>query len=156
MFAGLFRQMDTKKPATAGKYKNIPYFNGGLFAQVDPIELTKEELLLIGEEEKGRCMARDWSKSTRQFLAPSSNRARTRRERHAFGAHFTHEADIQRIVGPTIVTPWLERINDAKTMKDLLALRKELLEFRVLDPAWAVVTSCTSPIAKWSGSKFAS
>ena len=32
------------------------------------------------------------------------------KERHAFGAHFTSEFDIQKVVGPTIVRPWRERI----------------------------------------------
>jgi type I restriction-modification system DNA methylase subunit len=51
------------------------------------------------------------------------------------GAHFTSEADIQRIVGLTIVHPWTERIDKAKTMKGLTDLRRELAAFRVLDPA---------------------
>jgi SAM-dependent methyltransferase len=57
------------------------------------------------------------------------------KERHALGAHFTSEADIQRIVGPTIVRPWQRRIDVAKTATDLLNLRSELMHFRVLDPA---------------------
>jgi type II restriction/modification system DNA methylase subunit YeeA len=57
------------------------------------------------------------------------------KERHALGAHFTSEADIQRIVGPTIVRPWQQRIDAAKTATDLLNLRRELMRFRVLDPA---------------------
>jgi hypothetical protein len=56
-------------------------------------------------------------------------------ERHAYGAHFTSEADILRIVNPTIVRPWQERIAKAATMKDILTLRNDLLAFRVLDPA---------------------
>jgi type II restriction/modification system DNA methylase subunit YeeA len=56
-------------------------------------------------------------------------------ERHASGAHFTSEADIMKVVRPTIVRPWMERIDAAKTLKDLNALRDELLRFRVLDPA---------------------
>jgi hypothetical protein len=57
------------------------------------------------------------------------------KERHAAGAHFTSEADIQRVVLPTIVKPWQERIKKAETLKDLLAILNELIEFRVLDPA---------------------
>ena len=57
------------------------------------------------------------------------------KERHAFGAHYTAEADIQRIVGPTIVRPWIERIDSASTMKQLLDLRTQLSKFTVLDPA---------------------
>jgi hypothetical protein len=56
-------------------------------------------------------------------------------ERHAYGAHFTSEADILRIVNPTIVRPWQERIAKAATMKDILTLRNDLLAFKVLDPA---------------------
>src|SRR3989475_11401724 len=56
-------------------------------------------------------------------------------ERHALGAHFTYESDIQKIVRPTIVRPWDERIAAAKTAAELLALLKELRAFRVLDPA---------------------
>ena len=57
------------------------------------------------------------------------------KDRHAYGAHFTSEADILRIVNPTIVEPWQERIDKASTMKDMLAIRTDLLEFKVLDPA---------------------
>jgi type II restriction/modification system DNA methylase subunit YeeA len=47
----------------------------------------------------------------------------------------TKEADIQKVVLPTIVRPWRERIETAKTLKDLLNLRQELIDFKVLDPA---------------------
>ena len=56
-------------------------------------------------------------------------------ERHAFGAHFTHPSDIMKIVGPTIVEPWREQIEGAKTLKRLIELRDRLHHFRVLDPA---------------------
>lgn len=56
-------------------------------------------------------------------------------ERHALGAHFTSEADIQRIVGPTIIRPWRDRIDAAKTATELLTIRRGLTNFRVLDPA---------------------
>ena len=56
-------------------------------------------------------------------------------QRREFGAHYTFDADIQRIVGPAIVRPWLTRIDDAKSMKALSALRRELASFKVLDPS---------------------
>jgi len=58
-----------------------------------------------------------------------------KKERHALGAHYTSEADIQKVVLPTIVIPWQKRIEAAKTLKDLVALRQELISFKVLDPA---------------------
>lgn len=50
-------------------------------------------------------------------------------------AHFTSEADIQRVVLPTIVQPWRERIEAAGTIEELGRLEQELLQYRVLDPA---------------------
>ena len=59
-----------------------------------------------------------------------------RDERHAFGAHFTSEFDIRKVVGPTIIRQWRERIDAAG--KNVGELRKALVDlraFRVLDPA---------------------
>ena len=36
--------MNDPNPARAGRYAGVDYFNGGLFAKVDPIELTPPEL----------------------------------------------------------------------------------------------------------------
>jgi hypothetical protein len=56
-------------------------------------------------------------------------------ERHAFGAQFTSPSDIMKIVGPTIVEPWREQIEGARTLKRLRELLHRLHQFRVLDPA---------------------
>src|SRR5438477_9613161 len=57
-------------------------------------------------------------------------------ERHAFGAHFTSEFDIRKVVGPTIVRPWRERIDAAgKSAVELRKALADLRQFRVLDPA---------------------
>src|SRR5213079_3310931 len=59
-----------------------------------------------------------------------------RDERHAFGAHFTSEFDIGKVVGPTIVKPWRERIDAAgKNVGELRKSLADLRAFRVLDPA---------------------
>jgi len=39
------------------------------------------------------------------------------------------------VVRPTIVYPWRERISAARKAENLLALRQQLLSYRVLDPA---------------------
>jgi hypothetical protein len=134
LFGGLFRQMNQKKPAQGGRFVGVPYFNGGLFNTVEPIELGKFELDLIGAEKTGAA-TKDWSKVNPAIFGTLFQDSMGKGKRHALGAHFTHEADIQRIVGPTIVTPWRERIDAATTMKQLLQLRLDLLKFRVLDPA---------------------
>lgn len=136
LFGGLFRQMDDPVPAKAGRYKNVRYFNGGLFSTVEPIELNRFELQLIGGDENGEGAAlKDWSKVNPAIFGTLFQDSMDKDERHAFGAHYTAEADIERIVGPTIVRPWIELIDSASTMKQLLDLRAQLSRFNVLDPA---------------------
>jgi hypothetical protein len=133
LFGGLFGQMNSPQPAAGGRFKNVPYFNGGLFSTVEPIDLTNEQLLQIGGP-KG-VARKDWAGINPAIFGTLFQDSMGKEKRHALGAHFTAEADIQRIVGPTIVRPWQARIDAAKTMKELLDVRKQIGEFRVLDPA---------------------
>ncbi|SFH66946.1 DNA methyltransferase [Bradyrhizobium sp. Gha] len=133
LFGALFHQMNSPTPATGGRFKGVRYFNGGLFSKVDPIELTKTELDLIGGDDGAA--VKDWSKVNPAIFGSLFQQSMDAEERHALGAHFTSEADIQRIVGPTIVRPWRDRIDQAKTAKELFDLRRELMNFRILDPA---------------------
>lgn len=130
---GLFRQMNTKVPAKHGRYAGVPYFNGGLFAETVDTELKPHELELIGGETGA---AREqWTKVNPAIYGTLFEQSMGAKTQHQHGRHFTSEADIERIVGPTIVRPWQARIDAAKTMTELLELRKELRRFRVLDPA---------------------
>jgi hypothetical protein len=136
LFGGLFAQMDNPKQASAGRFKGVPYFNGGLFSVFEPIELTKQELLLIGwQSEDGGACTEDWSKVNPAIFGTLFEHSMDSNVRHRHGRHFTSEADIQRVVGPTIVRPWTARIESASTAAELRTLRKELAEFRVLDPS---------------------
>ena len=56
-------------------------------------------------------------------------------ERRASGAHFTHPADIMKIVGPTIRNPWRRTDRKREALKRLGELRERMHNFRVLDPA---------------------
>ena len=134
MFGALFTQMNTKKSATGGRFTNVPYFNGGIFQTVDPIDLRPAELELICLPDEGAA-TKDWSKVNPAIFGTIFQQSMDAEERHAYGAHFTSEADIMRIITPTISRPWNERIAKASTMKELLALRADLMNFRVLDPA---------------------
>lgn len=133
LLGGLFRQMNSVTPASGGRFKDVRYFNGGLFSTIQPIELNREELELIGGE-KGAARE-DWSKINPVIFGTLFQQSMDKAERHAQGAHFTSEADIQRIIGPTIVRPWVQRIDSAERLQDLVDIRRELMEFRVLDPA---------------------
>ena len=130
LFGGLFRQMNSMSPARAGRYKDIPYFNGGLFATVDPIELTITELNAIDD-----AATRDWSLVNPAIFGTLFQSSMDLDRRHTLGAHFTSERDIMAVIGPTISEPWERRIDAARNKAELLALRTELLQYRVLDPA---------------------
>ena len=134
LFGGLFSQMNSTKLATGGRYKSVPYFNGGVFQTIDPVDLKPAELELICAPDEGAA-TKDWSKVNPAIFGTIFQQSMDAEERHAYGAHFTSEADIMRIITPTISRPWDERISKASTMKDLLALRGDLMSFKVLDPA---------------------
>ncbi|MEO6561493.1 MAG: DNA methyltransferase [Nitrosospira sp.] len=125
--------MNTVARAKEGKFAKVPYFNGGLFAIIDPIDLNTDELeLLCG---KDGAATKDWSKVNPAIFGTIFQQSMDAEDRHAYGAHFTSESDILRIIIPTIVKPWQARIANVTTMKELLTLRKEMLDFKVLDPA---------------------
>lgn len=112
------------------KYKAIPYFNGGIFREVEPVELNFKELDLLYEASKF-----NWSRVRPSIFGSIFEGSMDPKKRHGHGIHFTSELDIQKIVGPTIVRPFREKIEKAKSKKDLGKILKEITEFRVLDPA---------------------
>ena len=130
LIGGLFRQMNEPKPARGGRFAGVDYFNGGLFATVDPIELQLPEIGLMLDAAK-----ENWSRVQPVIFGTLFESSLGKEQRHALGAHFTYEADIQKIVRPTIVRPWEERIAAAKNVAELLELLRQLRAFRVLDPA---------------------
>lgn len=132
-FGALFRQMNSQIPAKGGRFQNVPYFNGGIFHTVNAIDLQPAELELLAGEDGAA--TKNWSKVNPAIFGTIFQQSMDAEERHAYGAHFTSEADILRIVTPTISRPWREQIAKASTMKELLALRSELMNFKVLDPA---------------------
>lgn len=130
LVGNLFRQMNNPKPASGGRYREVRYFNGGIFATVDPIELHKSELQLLYD-----AAVQDWSQVHPAIFGTIFQDSMGKEARHAFGAHFTSEQDILKVVHPTIVRPWEERIEAAGSLKELIALRNELHQFKVFDPA---------------------
>jgi SAM-dependent methyltransferase len=132
LIGGLFRQMATREKARGGRFDNVDYFNGGLFEVVDPIELKRPESYRLHEAARHN----DWSKVRPEIFGALFQESMDKQERHAFGAHFTSEFDIRKVVGPTIVRPWRERIDAAgKNVGELRKALADLRKFRVLDPA---------------------
>lgn len=128
---GLFREMNTPGTTAGGRFKGTQYFNGGLFANIHPLELTENELDLMRDASSER-----WSDVRPEIFGTLFEGSMEEGERHAQGAHFTSPGDIARVVVPTIVTPWRERLDAAKG--SIEALERELYalsNFKVLDPA---------------------
>jgi type II restriction/modification system DNA methylase subunit YeeA len=130
LLGALFRQMASEQEAEGGRFQGVRYFNGGLFNVVEPIELSVMERTLLAE-----AAAEDRSRVKPPIFGTLFEGSMDQKERHAFGAHFTSEADIQKVVLPTVVRPWRQRIDAARTDRELRALRDQLLHYRVLDPA---------------------
>jgi hypothetical protein len=97
LFNGLFRQMNDPNPARGGRFQGVRYFNGGLF---DTIEVPKLNLGHINY--LAQAAQEDWSKVQPAIFGTLFQGSMDKKERHAYGAHFTSEADIQYVVRPTL------------------------------------------------------
>ncbi|MCU0784278.1 MAG: class I SAM-dependent DNA methyltransferase [Verrucomicrobia bacterium] len=130
LIGDLFEAMNTNPPKAGGRFKGVNYFNGGLFAQPARLEIQDQELVLLR-----KAAGFNWSKVQPEVFGTLFQHSMGDQARHAFGAEFTHPSDIMKIVGPTIVAPWREQIEGARTLKRLRELLHRLHQFRVLDPA---------------------
>ncbi|WP_437586887.1 DNA methyltransferase [Sorangium sp. So ce1000] len=108
----------------------VAYFNGGLFAAPVTLPLGDAELTALT-----RAAEAHWKYVDPHIFGSVFQGIMDDAERHASGAHYTAHEDIMRVVGPTIVEPWRKRIAEAKTLTELLDVRRALAKFRVLDPA---------------------
>ena len=118
-----------QRPA-GGIYANTRYVNGGLFEHPARVHLDRQELLILrlaGEY--------DWRKVEPHIFGSLLQGALGPEAQHELGAHYTHEVDIQKVIKPSIVDPWRERIGEAATLAQVQQLQNELLDYVVLDPA---------------------
>lgn len=112
------------------RYAEVPFANGGLFAQPAHVDLTHDELLALHDAARA-----DWRAVEPSIFGGLLQSALGEERRSEMAAHYTPEAEIQKIVGPTIVAPWEARIAAATSVEDAVAVVRELAAFRVLDPA---------------------
>jgi len=123
--------MNTPGSTPAGRFSGTPYFDGGLYATIEPFELTTEECEALLQA----CQT-DWSQVRPEIFGTLFQQSLGKAERHAFGAHYTSPADIARIIEPTLIRPWTQRIVDAwNSIPDLERALHDLSQLRVLDPA---------------------
>ncbi|MDR8032283.1 DNA methyltransferase [Burkholderia cenocepacia] len=130
LLGGLFDAMNAKTGVKGGRFKGVPYFNGGLFAEPAHVELNEDERRLLREASQF-----DWSKVRPEIFGTLFEHSLGKEQRHATGAHFTSAVDIMKVVGTTIVAPWTALIESASTLNRLRELLARIENFTVLDPA---------------------
>lgn len=130
LFLLLFHAMNNPDRTPNGRFKEVPYFNGGIFSKVESLQLTALELGLLKD-----ATIHDWGQVRPAIFGTIFEGSLEKPERHQIGAHYTNEIDIQRIVQPVIARPWRARIEAATTAAELRDLQHELSAYQVLDPA---------------------
>lgn len=130
VLGNLFTEMNTPGITPAGQFRGTPYFNGGLFASIPRLELQAAELDLLSASAE-----ENWRQVRPSIFGNIFEASSDAASRHAHGQHFTSEVDMLQIIRPTIVEPWEERIAQAKSIAELEALRYQLTQYRVCDPA---------------------
>ena len=137
------------------EYKEILWFNGGLFDDNAAISLEKVEIETVRQ-----AAALEWSEVDPSILGTLFERGLDPDKRAQLGAHYTDPDKIMRIVAPTIIRPWLtewekekeeiaatlKRAESARSAPVRTRLRRQaerrkdtflqrLRSFTVLDPA---------------------
>ncbi len=128
---GLFVTLST--PGTRpehGLYAGVPYANGRLFDRPARVHLERDELEHLRE-----AAAFQWKDVQPSIFGSLLEGGLGHDRQWTLGAHYTHEADIQKVVQPTIVEPWRERIENFSKHREAVAAQNDLLNYVVLDPA---------------------
>jgi hypothetical protein len=128
----LFAWLDDPAPERPahGLYAGTPYANGTLFADPARVHLEPEELRALRE-----AAGFQWKGVEPAIFGSLLEGGLGHDKQWALGAHYTHEADIRKVVQPTIVEPWQERIENLRTHAEAVAAQNDLLNYVVLDPA---------------------
>lgn len=127
----LFRVLNQKSDHNRrGPLAGTRYVNGELFAQPAEVDLNPDELTLLAN-----ACEYDWRQVDPTIFGSLMEGVLGRSRRWALGAHYTHEVDILKIIIPTIVRPWRERISICASPTEARQLLDELCDFQVLDPA---------------------
>jgi hypothetical protein len=127
----LFEWLNRDDPRPpGGLYEDTRYVDGGLFAEPAHVHLEREELMVL----RMACEY-DWRRVEPHIFGSLLEGALDPQSRRERGIHYTHEVDIQKVVKPSIVDPWRERIENAGSLADVRGLQRELLDYMVLDPA---------------------
>lgn len=149
----LFRVLNQKTDVNRkGALAGTRYVDGELFEHPAEVDLSGHELALLA-----RAAEYDWRRVDPTIFGSLMEGVLGRELRWELGAHYTHEADILKIVEPTVMRPWRERIDACTSPTQARELLDELCAFKVLDPACgcgnflysAQVAVMCSAVARW-------
>jgi hypothetical protein len=128
----LFRCLNDPSTArpTHGLCAHVPYANGRLFEDPAVVHLEADEVALLRS-----AADYNWKAVNPSIFGSLLEGGLGQDKQWKLGAHYTHEADIMKVVQPSIVEPWRERIENLATHAEALAAQAELMNYVVLDPA---------------------
>ncbi|MGH2962174.1 MAG: DNA methyltransferase [Solirubrobacterales bacterium] len=113
-----------------GVYAGTPYADGGLFDAPTEVHLEKEEV-----ETLRQACDFDWTQVEPAIFGALLQGALGKEKQWALGAHYRAEADILKVVLPTVVEPWRDRLAALDNVTDAQAAQRDLMSYVVLDPA---------------------
>ncbi len=115
--------------------ESIPHFNGNLFDNTLPLDLTGTEFPILIE-----ASAFDWSEMDPSIFGTLFERVMDPAQRSQLGAHYTGYRDISTLVEPVVTAPlrreWAELLEKiASLVPDVIVTRKGESLFRAADDA---------------------
>jgi hypothetical protein len=113
-----------------GMYADLPYADGALFLQPALVHLERDELELL----RSACDS-PWHRVEPAIFGSLLEGALGRELQWSLGAHYTAETDIAKVVLPTVVEPWRERLSSIESLAEAQAAQSDLMNYVVLDPA---------------------
>jgi len=132
LFEILNKPKDARSQFLPERYKEFPYVNGQIFAErieTPYFDALSRELIL-------EACGLDWAKISPAIFGAMFQGVMNEKERRNFGAHYTSETNILKVIEPLFLTELKEELERAKGNKKALeALQKKLSELHFLDPA---------------------
>ena len=110
----------------------FPYVNGGIFAE----RLNIPSFSSAMRDELMRACAFDWSGISPAVFGSLFQAVKSPEARRKLGEHYTSETNILKTLGPLFLDELRQKFADhVHDTKELKALREELGELRIMDPA---------------------
>ena len=110
----------------------FPYVNGGIFAE--PLSIPSFSSAM--RDELMRACAFDWSGISPAVFGSLFQAVKSPEARRKLGEHYTSETNILKTLGPLFLDELRQKFADhVHDTKELKALREELGELRIMDPA---------------------